>query len=103
MPSARLACCRASSAWPSRRFFKHSLKSFIPASAGEVVPIQWDIGSFFAPLDTYEAMIRDYPQQLPIEIERANSFRARTRTVRIDRQKKGNAPRRENSARNQSL
>jgi hypothetical protein len=76
------------------------LKSFIPASAGEVVPIQWDIGSFFAPLDTYEAMIRDYPPQLPIEIERANSFRARTRTVRIDRQKKGNAPRLENSARN---
>jgi hypothetical protein len=24
------------------------LKSFIPASAGEVVPIQWDISSFLA-------------------------------------------------------
>jgi hypothetical protein len=25
------------------------LKSFIPASEGDVVPIQWDIGSFLAP------------------------------------------------------
>ena len=35
--------------WPSRRFFRHSLKSFIPASVGDVVPIQWDIGSFLSP------------------------------------------------------
>src|ERR1700723_2442124 len=52
MPSARRACCSASSDCPSRRFFRHSLKSFIPASEGDVVPIQWDIGSFLNPAGT---------------------------------------------------
>jgi hypothetical protein len=42
----------ASSDCPSRRFFRHSLKSFIPASEGDVVPIQWDMGSFLNPAGT---------------------------------------------------
>src|ERR1700675_2007611 len=52
MPRARRAYCSASSDCPSRRFFRHSLKSFIPASEGDVVPIQWDIGSFLNPAGT---------------------------------------------------
>src|SRR5271155_4083182 len=52
MPRASRACCSASSDCPSRRFFRHSLKSFIPASEGDVVPIQWDIGSFLNPAGT---------------------------------------------------
>src|SRR6185437_4380948 len=48
MPRARRACRRASLGSPSRRYFRHSLKSDMPASAGEVVPIQCDVGSFLA-------------------------------------------------------
>jgi hypothetical protein len=37
-------------------------------------------------------MVGDYIPQRSMEIERPNSFRARTHTVRTDRQKKGNVP-----------
>jgi hypothetical protein len=39
-------------------------------------------------LDTHKAMVRHYSSQPQIEIERANSFRARTLTGHIDRAKK---------------
>src|SRR5580704_4227952 len=68
MPSARRACCSASSDCPSRRFFRHSLKSFIPASEGDVVPIQWDIGSFLNPAGTSRVTER----RVPLRSARAN-------------------------------
>jgi hypothetical protein len=44
------------------------LKSFIPASEGDVVPIQWDIGSFLNPAGTSRVTER----RVPLRSARAN-------------------------------